>query len=142
MWILDTDSLTLLLQGHPTVADNLAAKTPGEVVITVVTAEEQIWGRLSAIRRASQASDKERLVRTYRKFHEALNDLLRFVILDFTEIANLQYQELRCQKIRVGTQDLRIAAIALSVDAIVVTRNQRDFRQVPGLQLNDWTIEN
>jgi tRNA(fMet)-specific endonuclease VapC len=142
VWILDTDSLTLFLQGHPTITDNLAAKTPGEVVITVVTAEEQIWGRLSAIRRASQASGTERLVRTYRKFHEALNDLLRFVILDFTEVANLQYQELRRQKIRVGTQDLRIAAIALSVDAIIVTRNQRDFRQVPALQLEDWTIEN
>ena len=142
MWILDTDSLTLFLQGHPTITDNLAAKAPGEVVITVVTAEEQIWGRLSAIRGASQASDAERLVRTYRKFHEALNDLLRFVILDFTEVANLQYQELRRQKIRVGTQDLRIAAIALSVNAILVTRNQRDFRQVPALQLEDWTIEN
>lgn len=142
MWILDTDNLTLLLQGHPTVAKNLAEKPPGEVVITIVTVEEQIWGRLSAIRRASQASDAERLVRNYRKFHSSLDDLLRFVILDFTEVANLQYQELRRQKIRVGTQDLRIAAIALSVDATVVTCNQRDFRQVPGLRLEDWTMDN
>jgi tRNA(fMet)-specific endonuclease VapC len=138
--ILDTDNLSLFLQGHPAVVNKFAAKNSSEVVITIVTAEEQIWGRLSAIRKATQASDAEKLVRTYRKFHEALDDLLRFTILDFTEVANLQYQELRRQKIRVGTQDLRIAAIALSVNATVVTRNQRDFRQVTGLQLEDWTV--
>lgn len=140
MWILDTDHLTLLLQGNATVVNKLAAKAQGEVVITVVTAEEQIWGRLSAIRQASQASNAEKLVRAYLKFRLALNDLMRFTILDFTQEAYLKYQELRHQKIRVGTQDLRIAAIALSIDATVVTRNQRDFNQVPGLRLEDWTI--
>ncbi|BDA70614.1 hypothetical protein CAL7716_047800 [Calothrix sp. PCC 7716] len=140
MWILDTDHLTLLLQGNPTVVNKLAAKAQGEVVITVVTAEEQIWGRLSVIRQASQASNAEKLVRAYLKFRLALDDLMRFTILDFTQEAYLEYQELRRQKIRVGTQDLRIAAIALSIDATVVTRNQRDFNQVPGLRLEDWTI--
>ncbi|GJD22503.1 hypothetical protein RIVM261_074590 [Rivularia sp. IAM M-261] len=140
MWILDTDHLTLLLQGNPTVVNKLAAKAQGEVVITVVTAEEQIWGRLSVIRQASQASNAEKLVRAYLKFRLALDDLMRFTILDFTQEAYLEYQELRRQKIRVGTQYLRIAAIALSIDATVVTRNQRDFNQVPGLRLEDWTI--
>ena len=51
-----------------------------------------------------------------------------------------EYEELRRQKIRVGTQDLRIAAIVLSVDGLLVTRNQCDFAQVPGLVLQDWTI--
>jgi tRNA(fMet)-specific endonuclease VapC len=51
-----------------------------------------------------------------------------------------EYEELRRQRIRVGTQDLRIAAIVLSIDGILVTRNQRDFAQVPGLMLQDWMI--
>lgn len=44
-------------------------------------------------------------------------------------------------KIRIGTQDLRIAAIVISQNAILVTRNQRDFSRIPGLQFEDWTID-
>jgi tRNA(fMet)-specific endonuclease VapC len=36
-------------------------------------------------------------------------------------------------------KDLRIAAIALSLDLTVVTRNRRDFELVPNLQIVDWT---
>ena len=39
---------------------------------------------------------------------------------------------------RIGTQDLRIASVALSIDAVVLSRNLRDFRQVPGLRVENW----
>ncbi|MFM6812415.1 MAG: type II toxin-antitoxin system VapC family toxin, partial [Dolichospermum sp.] len=50
------------------------------------------------------------------------------------------YTELVKQKIRVGTQDLRIAAITLSFKGILVTRNWKDFEKVPNFRLEDWTI--
>jgi tRNA(fMet)-specific endonuclease VapC len=59
------------------------------------------------------------------------------------------YTNLIRQKIKVGRQDLPIAAIieaaalraiALSVNGILVTRNERDFSQVPNLVLENWTL--
>ena len=63
-----------------------------------------------------------------------------FSLLDFSPAASNIYASLASQKIRIGTQDLRIAAIALSVEGIIVTRNQRDFGKVPNLMIEDWSI--
>ena len=126
--------------GHPSVTQQVLAQPFDEIAITIVSVEEQIRGRLSAIRRASQPSSSDKLVRMYRKFHEALDDLMRFTILDFIESADLTYRDLRQKNPRLGTQDLRIASIAYSLRATVVTRNQQDFRQIPNLSLADWTI--
>ncbi len=61
-------------------------------------------------------------------------------ILPYTSAAQAHYEQLRLAKIRIGTHDLRIAAIALSVNGVVVTRNQRDFDRVPALLTQDWSI--
>lgn len=34
--------------------------------------------------------------------------------------------------------DLKIVAIALVQDALLLSSNLRDFRQVPGLRVEDW----
>ena len=60
-------------------------------------------------------------------------------ILDFDEEAAAELQRLRSMKIRIGTMDLKIAAIVLVHDATLLTRNLVDFRKVPGLKAEDWT---
>ena len=41
-------------------------------------------------------------------------------------------------RIRIGTQDLKIASVAIVRQALLLTSNLRDFQQVPGLALADW----
>jgi hypothetical protein len=56
-------------------------------------------------------------------------------------VATTYFQQFRAQKIRVGTQDLKIAAIVLSHQATLVTRNQKDFTRLPNLKITDWSGE-
>jgi tRNA(fMet)-specific endonuclease VapC len=46
--------------------------------------------------------------------------------------------QFRARRIRIGTQDLKIAAIALANDALLLSANLRDFEQVPILRVEDW----
>ena len=62
------------------------------------------------------------------------------MLLNYTVPADTLVADLRRQGVRVGTHDLRIAAVALTHGATLVTRNERDFRQVPGLTLVDWSL--
>ena len=61
------------------------------------------------------------------------------ICLPFDDVAATIFDKLRGQKIRIGTNDLAIAAITLSVNGILVTRNAVDFQRVPGLVFEDWT---
>ncbi|MGC8641919.1 MAG: type II toxin-antitoxin system VapC family toxin [Isosphaeraceae bacterium] len=62
------------------------------------------------------------------------------LVLDFDEGAAVKYQQLRRSRLRVGTMDLKIAAIVLIHDATLLTRNPSDFRKVPDLKVADWTL--
>jgi tRNA(fMet)-specific endonuclease VapC len=139
LWVLDTDSLSLLERGNPKIQERLRQVNPDSVAISIVTAEEKMKGRLAAINSLSGIERVDRLANAYRDLQSSIEDLQTLPILPFSELAKDRYRELLQQKIRVGSHDLRIAAIVLSVDGILVTRNRRDFERVPGLQLDDWS---
>ncbi|MDF5731436.1 MAG: type II toxin-antitoxin system VapC family toxin [Rhizonema sp. PD38] len=135
-WILDTDSLSLFQRGNLEIASRLNRIDKSEFAITIVTVEEQIRGRFQVIRRA----DPDELVSAYHKLQITFDSFKSFNVLGFTVETQKIYTNLIRQKIKVGRQDLRIAAIALSVNGILVTRNERDFSQVPNLILVNWTL--
>jgi tRNA(fMet)-specific endonuclease VapC len=137
LWILDTDHISLFQGNQASVTQRFSLKQSDQIATTIITFEEQVRGWLAVIRRASSRTE---LVRDYRKLAATRRFLNGMQVLDFSEEAAVQYFDLLSQKLRVGTQDLRIAAIALSVGGIVVTRNRRDFERVPGLQIEDWSI--
>jgi tRNA(fMet)-specific endonuclease VapC len=136
LWILDTDHLSLYRRGHVKLKAHLAQFLPAQVAITAITAEEQLRGRLAQIREAR--TEAERL-QAYYWFCDTLELLKDFTVVTYDAAASTIYELLRQQKLRIGTQDLRIAAITLVLDATLVTRNQRHFGQVPNLKLVDWT---
>ncbi len=134
--ILDTDHLSLLHRGNTLIRQRLSMFNPQDIAITIVAASEQIRGRMNIISRADSSSE---LVLAYARLEDTLEDINSLNVLQFSEAAGNIYTELKT-KIRVGTQDLRIAAITLSVNGILVTRNWKDFEKVPNLCLEDWSI--
>jgi tRNA(fMet)-specific endonuclease VapC len=138
LWILDTDHISLLQRNHPNVKQRLTSIDPNKIFVTVITFEEQMRGRLNQVK---QAKSQQSLISAYHALRETIEDYKRLNLLDFDKDAYSCHMNLLRQKIRIGSQDLRIAAIALSVDGIVVTRNQKDFGKVPNLKTEDWTLE-
>ncbi len=141
LWILDTDHVALLLGRHPQVSRRVAEVGAG-VAITVVTVQELFNGWVVRI---NDAKDTQDLVRLYGKLNRTITLCKRVPVVDFDQAAGDRYQQLLIEIPSLSKKrlqkDMRIAAIALSIKAIVVTRNYRDFSQVPGLVLEDWTQE-
>lgn len=50
----------------------------------------------------------------------------------------MQFEEMQKSKIRIGAMDLKIAAIALAADTLLLTANRQDFEKVPGLRFANW----
>jgi tRNA(fMet)-specific endonuclease VapC len=137
IYALDTDILSLFEKKHPAIVARVRSHDPSELAITVLTVEEQLSGWYTEVRKAKHP---ERLARAYRELARTVRFLSRLQILDYDEAAIERYEELRKQKVKIRRMDLRIAVCVLTrPSAILVTRNARDFKQVPGLQIEDWS---
>lgn len=137
-WVLDTDTVTYLQSGRTQVLLQYSEVGEGRVATSVVTMSEQLRGWLAAINRART---DEQLKRSYDRLRETQQFYCRIPVLALNDTALRIARTLVNQRVRIGTQDLRIAAIALAHNVTLVTSNQRDFARVPGLQLEDWSLE-
>jgi tRNA(fMet)-specific endonuclease VapC len=95
-----------------------------------------IRGRLAILARRSEG---EARVRAYAKFMETVLFFASIPVVPFDLACEQKFQELRSLRLRVGSQDLRIAATALAGNLTLVTRNRRDFERVPELLIEDWS---
>ena len=134
--VLDTDTFQLFLNEHPKVTARVGAQPATELGISVVTVEEQLSGWYTQLR---QARNPERLAWAYRRLAMTVRALVKVQIVDFDEPSIHRYEAIKRLKLKVRKMDLRIAATALERDATLVTRNMKDFRQVPGLRIEDWS---
>lgn len=50
LWILDTDCFSFFQQGHPLVRQRVSLLKPEEIATTIITFEEQVYGRLNRIK--------------------------------------------------------------------------------------------
>ena len=139
MYILDTDHLSVLDRGGikaQRLLQRLAGVAPRQVAATIISYEEQMRGWLSYLAKA-QTIDKQ--VQAYSQLKRQLTNYCAIPILEFEQSAALEFQCLKKSYPRLGTMDLKIAAIVLVNQAILLTRNSSDFGQITGLHIEDWT---
>ena len=140
MYLLDSDHMSLLERGGAEgvrIRHRLRAVAPDDVATAIVTYEEQTRGWMARLARDTRP---ERQIEDYGELKRQLNNYCKIAVLDYEANALEIYTGLRQSKIRIGTMDLKIAAIALANDAILLTRNLSDFQKVPGLKIEDWSV--
>ena len=137
LYILDTDHVSLLQRGNTHVLAHLAHVSIDQRAVTIITVTEQIQGRLAVIH---QARSEVEVAAGDQRLQETMTFYALIRVLPYDAEAQAQFAQLRRQRVRIGTQDLRIAAITLSRQATLVTRNTRDFAKVPALNIVDWSM--
>jgi tRNA(fMet)-specific endonuclease VapC len=134
MYCFDTDVLSATIRRDPPLhlIRRLARTPPTEQCTTAITLGELIYG-------VEQRRSPELAARVYELIASA------GPILPFNEIAARRYGELRAELEaggrRIAGADLRIAAIALTRDATLVTGNVRHFARIPGLRVENWLVD-
>ena len=87
-----------------------------------------------------KASGREELARAQKLLDRTDALLSQIPVLPADGKSGLQFEKLRkIKKLRkIGRADILIASIALANRAVLVTRNIRHFRQIPGLHITNW----
>lgn len=136
-YLFDTDHLTLFDHRHAPLRLRFNAAPPGSVAISPVTIQEYLKGRLAALARQTSGPPQ---VQAYANLVLSVALCQQFPLAPFDLTCDRHFQQLRALLPRVGTQDLKIAAVALVHQLIVLTRNRRVFGRVPGLRIDDWSV--
>ena len=128
-YMLDTDTVSLLVRENPSVIKNLLGHEKDEICISVITYAELCFGL--------EKKGSERL------FNEVSAILGKLSILDFNCSQSEIYGKIRLKLEKsgmpLGDMDMLIAAAALSAGAILVSHNLRHFGKIEGIKVEDWS---
>lgn len=106
-----------------------------DIFTCIVAAEESLSGWMAYIRRHKAGLDQ---LKGYQRLLACLESLNKLTILPFDREAALVFHELERRRSRIGTMDLKIAAICIAHDALLLSRNLADFVNLPGLRVENW----
>jgi tRNA(fMet)-specific endonuclease VapC len=126
-YLLDSDTIIDVLRGRRDVIDRLAAESPDDVFVSAMSVAELYYGAL-----LSSDPGRNRV---------AVDQLLaQLTVLHFDAKAAAEHASIRAalRARTIGPADMIIAATALSVGAVVVTANVREFGRVPGVEVESW----
>ncbi|MFM8005736.1 MAG: type II toxin-antitoxin system VapC family toxin [Dolichospermum sp.] len=141
-YLLDTDHLSILQRQKGKDFSSLSARMNcyplSDFAVSTVTFHEQMLGCHAYINPARNIND---VVKGYEIMTKLLNDFKIIPLLSFDTKSAEIFNQLYAQRIQLAKMDARIAAIAISNDLVLLTRNHQDFGKVPGLLLEDWTVE-
>jgi tRNA(fMet)-specific endonuclease VapC len=130
-YLLDTSVCVDLIRGQrPRMIQRMAQRPTADFGLSSITVAELQYGVWK-----SPHVTQER---------EALDEfVISLAILDFDYDATLAYGRIRAHLethgIPIGALDMLIAAHAVSRDLVLLTRNLKEFKRVPGLKAEDWT---
>ena len=137
MILLDTDTVTHFSYGNENVRRRVEAAGDEELAITIITRNEVLRGRAESLLKAADEEELRKAVERFRQAEELLADFLE-VGLDENSLKN--FGRLRKQRNlkKMGRADMLIACIALAHDALLVTRNTKDYKDIAGLRMENW----
>jgi tRNA(fMet)-specific endonuclease VapC len=140
-YLLDTDHLSILQrqagQDYNNLSTRMAHYPLSDFAVSTVTFHEQVLGSHAYINRARNLND---VVKGYEMMARLVKDFKVLPLVSFDTGAAAIFDRLQSQRIQLAKMDARIAAIALSRELILLTRNQRDFGKVSELSIEDWTV--
>jgi tRNA(fMet)-specific endonuclease VapC len=130
MYVLDTDICSYLMKrSHPALIERVREFDARELKISVVTLFELEFG-------VQRSASRERLRRVVEAFLQNV-EVLYWTDTAATE-AGVVRAELAATGSPIGAYDLLIAGHVRSLEATLITNNQREFSRVRGLRLEDW----
>jgi len=129
-YILDTNiCIYIRLRRPPGIRSRFERLEPGEAALSVVTYGELLYG-------AEKSADRAQAMKRLEELATAIP------VLSLPDLAAEAYGTIRAQLEKkghtIGNNDLWIAAHVRSAALTLVTNNEREFRRVPGLKIENW----